>query len=119
MLRRWIITAAILLPLAAPTSAVALPFLSIGNARHHVEGRFEREEEREAGTDELLNCYRVSSTHVNYYSEEHFTAESCEEFLWRVWETATPHERAHGKFTLNTKGHVWGGCPQGEEEPTG
>jgi hypothetical protein len=113
---RLIITAAALLALAVPTSAAALPYLSIGNARHELERRFEREEERGigSGNDELLNCYRVSSTHVNCYSAEHWSSERCELWLWRVWETASQREHARHEFTMRTKGHPYGECPTAE-----
>ena len=117
-LRRLIITSAVLLALAAPASASALQFLSVGNARHEIERRFEREEESAeggAGYSELANCYRVSSTHVNCYSAEHFSDESCVVFLWRVWETATASELGRHKFTMHTKGYRWSDSCQSEE----
>jgi hypothetical protein len=74
-----------------------------------LEKRFEREELQGEGTSVLTSCYRVSRTHVNCYAEYHSSAESCEENLWRVWET--PNRRHNGWFTMNTQGRHWGACP--------
>ena len=112
-MKRLIITTAALIALAVPTNAAALQYLSVGNARHELEGRFEHEEEEGSGTDELANCYHVSSTHVNCYSEEHFSAEGCRVVLWRVWETTDQRQRQHNQFTMHTKGYNWGASCQG------
>jgi hypothetical protein len=110
--RRPIIAAAVLLALAVPATASALPYLTIGNARYELELRFEHEEEsRYPGTDELLNCYRVSSTHVNCYSELHLSAGRCEVWLWRVWEHQSSRERRRHTFLTTTNGQPWGSCP--------
>jgi hypothetical protein len=103
MPKRLAFTVALVLALALPASAAALPYLSIGNARHVLEVRFEEEEEEGLGTDELANCYRVSATHVNCYSDYSEEAESCSVWLWRVWEATT----RPGYYTVYTKGHPW------------
>jgi hypothetical protein len=105
--KRLIVIAATLLPLAVPTTAAALPFLSVGNARHVLERRFEHQEEEGEGIAELANCYRVSSTHVNCYVAYHVSAYRCEVNLWHVWETASQRERQHGAFTMHTQGRYW------------
>ena len=114
---RLAVAVGVLFGLVAPASAVALPYLSIGNARHHLERRFEHEEERGgSAVDELLNCHRVSSTHVNCYSAVHFSSADCEVFLRRVWESATQSERRRGEYTLSTKGSYWEECQSEAEE---
>lgn len=107
-----IASAALALGIASP--ALALPYLSVGRARHNLELRFAREEESRdsSGTDELRNCYRLSSTHVNCYSEEHSSAESCEVWLWRVWEYVSQRDRERHECTLAIKGHFWEPCPE-------
>jgi hypothetical protein len=101
-------TTAALVALTVPTTATALPFLSVGNARHVLERRFEHEEEQGEGTAELENCYRVSATHVNCYVAYRASAQRCEVNLWRVWETAS--HRGRENFTMNTRGRRWGFC---------
>lgn len=103
--------AAMLLTLAMPTSACALPLLTGGNARYTLERRFEQNEERYGQeTYALDNCYRVSSTHVNCYAEVHESANRCEVWLWRVWETRIPHRRR--LFGMHTQGQFWEKCAE-------
>lgn len=99
------------LVLGLPPTAVALPYLTKGNARHTLEKRFEYNEERYGtATYTLGNCYRVSATHVNCYAEAYASATSCEVELWRVWEA--PLRRGHGWFGMRTQGQYWEECAE-------
>ncbi len=114
-MRKLSILSAIFTACTIPASAAALPYLTVGNARHTLEQRFRREEEHNGGIYELGNCYRVSGMHVNCYAEEQQSASSCEVWLWRVWETADQREREHHEFTMDTAGQYWESCPEESE----
>jgi len=98
----------------APANASALPYLTVGNARHALEQRFEQNEERYNNRAYTLdNCYRVSRTHVNCYTEVRASVSDCEEELWRVWEVPLQHHP--GWFGMDTEGQDWGACPEESE----
>jgi len=111
MRRTLVIAAVVFLALATPASAAALPYLTVGNARHTLEERFESNEEQYGdATYTLNNCYRVSGTHVNCYAEVHASASGCEVELWRVWEVTS--RRGLGWFGMHTQGQYWEACQE-------